>query len=1657
MADFLSALGNQISSQFLGGELSADQRTLSGKLNGKQNNFAKLGDFAKRIDQSAQRNYLEEGYLNNNYGDSAAKMMRILTQEPTATVLVKKKMYSSLAKNFAPEYMSEEEKITFLAMDKLFYNKCKKIAAYEKLCKIQLASQKTGEIDEQIIPIIVGLSDMLMSLPTESSGSFGFGAFGDVIRKIKSVYDYSVPSFYTDWIEDAVTPYALKYGYGTGVIELTNFTSINTNCNVSGSEASCNINLEDPYEIMTVTPADIEQAISDAVNINNSVLNKLSGLSPSFDTKNPADVAAVKVGKLNQIRRARGASEISFKVNPNTVYGRRLIAIVDALGQEIPFEPDPFRMGNADVAAPYLLGGEVLGDQGLSTKKTKGKAVGTENVKSLINFSELNLFSDAVNSYYIQIGLEQNTVRNYDFAFGSDLMNYIRRKLTFYFAGKNIIQPMDTINVYISSRTKEDNKLISGIQNAFTGFGLFQNFSNTISDIKGGWNALFSPSMNLNYEMEKSAFIGNTKFPNYFWNMLRTQFTSEKEGCHVYAGVISDVSSSYSGGAFSVNITAKDNTFYLSQGTVNFNPGTVDSSGAFYDPLTPYKTSFDSVYALNSNQEFLDENNELLKSGLLNFTYGPNAGQTANLNNINCEIEYAKADYAKLGKKIVFAPDGLVYKWKEGIGVLNLAGPSNEIIKEEYYGAQSAAKDVLANQDIMNTISLLVTGIPYNYANFFTAGREAGTLLISKDKNSLAKSRLTQLTQGIKKNNALWGGFVPFKNLNMDEKSYMEMISLRTQNLVIAQANLQENYKLLQQLQSEIILSSLGNNSSEYNPSATMEKYKNAIKEATSVVQDQEDNFQKKLGSSNFTIIGDDISTDYDYYFSNGANYSDPDSRRLLRNKVNFLTRRTSWSVRSNRDVNYFIVDDTYDKNYDLLAFQADFKNQQFNSYNDEYMSVIEKIKAAASILDLEFFADTQGHLRVRAPQYNRIPSSVFYTMLKNKNSKKNIQIYPQFLNDLYFDQIQTMYNRITAIEDELRLLCLLSQQGNSKETDGPAIQFIRSSSTNVSGSPISNNNSKGKNDFKFLSNPSNGQIENFGDIYSYPDVNQVVNPDRTTRDDNFSKTILLNNKLESQINIKTTFDLSGRLKTFIKNFGNLQQTSIQNTDFLNELIGRIYNKTGIKFKIQDYIFSNYYGNNSEIGSNTVGQVTYPKFYQVDSFKVTNEMALRIAERQKVIKNLFSVIKNAYEINSLNDQETATQLLFPSSSISKNKKIPEVFEYMIEDEANDDYGPGSGSRFVIQNHQIISYSIREQKPDYTAINVTGRIDKYLAANDAGGESNLPKNANSMVSSSAIDYDLWKMYGLIFPANIDKPFLTNPQSQTGPFAAALLTRQRKKIIGGTLTIIGNEYMQPGEVIYLEQKGMLFYVESVSHKVSMGDSFTTDLTLSYGHYPGEYIPTTLDIAGRMIYNNRDKITVDNRKNLNVVSGNPIGCFVLDPPILNSKGKNENISESDFNSKLMTGKTPMGQNNSEILTNIATVFKQELNANNDPNFDLELRLVYYTGNIYQNKTKEFASYIKNVLSSGASTSADILDPSLSNFGNKVKTIEVDITNKNTRVSPSRYALSAVTQLVKNDSSSLSDKGVTGESQAQTVAKKKKYLCGYIVDCFIKQVPKK
>jgi len=71
--------------------------SLGNKLNKSLPNISKI---SRNIDRSAQRNYLEQGYLSNNFDDISAKLGQILIQQPEATIIFRKKMYTSLSNNY---------------------------------------------------------------------------------------------------------------------------------------------------------------------------------------------------------------------------------------------------------------------------------------------------------------------------------------------------------------------------------------------------------------------------------------------------------------------------------------------------------------------------------------------------------------------------------------------------------------------------------------------------------------------------------------------------------------------------------------------------------------------------------------------------------------------------------------------------------------------------------------------------------------------------------------------------------------------------------------------------------------------------------------------------------------------------------------------------------------------------------------------------------------------------------------------------------------------------------------------------------------------------------------------------------------------------------------------------------------------------------------------------------------------------------------------------------------------------------------------------------------------------------------------------------------------------------------------------------------------
>jgi hypothetical protein len=1494
---------------------------------GQTKRYAKLGDFANKFDQSAERNYLEEGYLRKDLFNVDPKQREILTQESNITVLVKKRMFSSLAENFDPTYMDKEEKIFYKASRILFDNKCRQIAAYEKLCKIERVTSAVGEIDTALLPIIISLFDELFSLPSsistdslfsrvETKGRNDLNKLSSAIDQIKKAYIFSSNRQYTSWLKDDKKLFTSQLGEGTGVIELTNINRLRTTTTISSNGGTCDFVIYDPYELMVITEMDIEKALSDATSIANNHLIFRMG-KESID-----NIIARNTKLLNDIRRARGASDITFRVNPDTFFSRRVVAIVDALGEEINFTYDAalglgvLGIGNGVQIDPSCLrGGALLGEQGLDPNNKRNDNLNSED----------NLFKDIIVNIFnkLQLDLGTKTVnRN-----RAEELNYPRRKLRFNFLGKLIIQPMDQVHIYIGSKSMFDNKVLSGFQNSLTGLGFLQNANNMLYDIKNTAYSLLNPSGNIDFEMEKSIILG-PNFPSYLWGVLRNQFINDRGGSHVFGGIITEASSNYSDGNFNVNISGADNLKYLEFGFVNFKPSSDVWNGAIYDPLTPFKTRFDAVSSNFKNQapELLQENQVYLSKniGLFRHKAGPLAGQIATDKNYISDVII---DQKKVKRRVMYMPDGLVYKWKEGIGTFVQFGDSFSTNDPNKNLSGPAIAPPLAGQDVMNSISLLITGTPYNYATFYKAAKDSGNMVGDpQNKQSVANSFFTSFRNELIKRNMTWGNFIPFKNLVVDEGQLSKVLNgqlsilqktsniddllIQYQDLLSDKFKITQYKKLDEKLGVEKVL-----NESENEINNKLLKIRQEIESNLEAI--------KLEDSTNLRLVGNDVSFDYDDFLNDSksksnANVFKPELRRKLRRKINFLTRRLSWQVRANEDRNLMIVDDTYDKDYDIIAFEKDLNNS-IELFNSEFTDVKQKVFATAQLLNLEVFCDTQGHIRVRPPQYNKMPSSIFYRMMQMKEMS-GIQLFPDFVKDLFTNQLQGTLQRIEALEDLIRLDVIILGQGSDDES---IENYLNSVVENGGG-------------FSFFSN-QNGIIT---------DINKIINED------------LFKNQLAQSIHNKDFFSVKTRYDKTISLLApdndediGFRQTSINdaNMELINKTVDRIQKKTGQKVNIDGFFITNNIG--------TI-EGTLKTFKRPDFVKTNIDLADKIGERQKLALILNYLLKNYKEIIGGNsNKKLSSQIVLPGV-FTKNSNIPEFFENMIEDESYDDLGFGSGSRYIIKNSKIISYGLSENKPEHTSITVTGllepnsfKINLPQELNTFGGDG-----GNALVTAQAVDYDMWRMYGMHTTHSIKAPFLSNPETQIAPYAASVLSRFRKNIIRGRVTIVGNEYMQPGEVIYLEPRGMLFYVESVTHNFTYDTEFSTSLELSYGHTPGEYIPTAFDIIGKMIYHNRDTAQLINYRHANTANEEEIGCIII-----NNKLNTLDPDELIFNEKYK-------KQNEQVIKNIlyTSLFRLNSYASRSSNIRavIEIRVYHDGSGNLDTKLIFSANRLRNIL---------------------------------------------------------------------------------------------
>ena len=899
--------------------------------------------------------------------------------------------------------------------------------------------------------------------------------------------------------------------------------------------------------------------------------------------------------------------------------------------------------------------------------------------------------------------------------------------------------------------------------------------------------------------------------------------------------------------------------------------------------------------------------------------------------------------------------------------------------------------DPFAGQDVMNVLSLLITGQPYNFNTFLKSALISGNLnrddLFNKgSSNSYFKSLISDLSR----NNSIWGNFIPFKKMIINEAGYNFLrsgeydLSMSSSKLTQLLSERSKRFDALVSVLPQVannpqfyksINTTFNSNINDFDLN-TLSTLGQDIIDLDFQIEQQKKIFQENLNKSNLRsqdgslkIFGDDIF--FDPTEDNSAITSEQKifEREKFRKKISLLTQRRLWQVKANTDQNLLIIDDSYDKNYDIQAFEKSLSGS-LQTFRSTYTRVSEKIEGIAHMLGLEVFANTQGHIEIRPPQYNRIPSSVLAKMLQ-KRQKHGFQLFPNFLHDLFFNQINGLKDRIEIVEDEIRLR-------------GAALGFINDEQFNILlGGSVTG--ITGNTTFSFVTS-SDGQLGS----KDLQNVFLQANPEIIS--DGLSQALgELNQILKIPSSAIVNFDVLQRTKIVNETSFSISKDD-QINDRLQEIRKRLELKTGITPP-----------NKSDLLPNDKTLLGLGRS-QIDVLNLTNQISMFLSERQGLLKLLSNAVKNLDQGLSINNNPDLSKNLLYPTLYQKNKSFPEILEHLIEDETNDDLGFNSGKRFIIKDSLVKNVTITRSPPPFTTVEVNGALENALVQGPSGLE--IGQGGNGISTAISINYDLFRKYGYRGYSSVNVPFLSDPESQCAPYAVYLLNQAQRNIIHASISLVGNEYYQPGEVYYLEDRDLLFYAESISESFSYGQDYTSSMNLTYGHKPGQFIPTMLDLIGKALYTNRFQGNLIKHVKKSLPGEEHICVFV--------QHIEANQDEIEINDETIF-KGSYADINKQALSNLIILAGGYLGNEHL----VELRM-YHTGSGINNKLKATANWIQSYLLNPSQLieqkeSKQILSNNTSFNLRKenISIVEVDLSDPKQTKSPSSAAWSVVRNL--------------------------------------------
>jgi DNA-binding XRE family transcriptional regulator len=693
--------------------------------------------------------------------------------------------------------------------------------------------------------------------------------------------------------------------------------------------------------------------------------------------------------------------------------------------------------------------------------------------------------------------------------------------------------------------------------------------------------------------------------------------------------------------------------------------------------------------------------------------------------------------------------------------------------------------------DAADVVSILVTGFPHNYESFLSHTRDTGTYVFGGGSNS-PQSYFDTTFDILRTTNKALGNFQPFKTINMNSQQMAKRLAL--------QAKLQYESKDLSRLRGEYAalqdqIAALNTPFDQLSQAQRDDINAPRIGMLKKLNNDKEE-LEKKIGKREEDIAQDVVAGKQVGLRIYGADMAleiesaeGPDDENTSINRVRLknelLQLRTQYRCKFNEDTNLFLVGDEYDKDLDLQAFVLNMMSS-VPMWDSEYKHPWEICSSVAKTLDMEFFADSQGHIQFRFPRYNKVPLSLILKMILLQQ-KDSIQLYPTALESLFKTKYGSLKEEAQIIDLEIQIETILlgtaptssdTKQGEKKQTDENSYVAMGYFLSMESVKP----------DYKDLS-----------DLL-------IVTRNNLTRKKGGNPV---------DINEQTIADAEKELAEYNDaSKPNMTTNRLNKTNKIAQLIGR-------KQRITDVIAK------MDVQSNKFGDLNVAKL-------------------------------------------RGTPLTADSI-----KQILNQFSDLVEDDYNDFLGPGSASRFIITDDRIINSTFTESDQNvFCRVDVTG--EQNLLGEGAGQFGGLP-----MIWAGATDFDLWRQYGYRSYGPVHKPFFKSGPSQCAPYAQMLLTRAKKDAVRGSLTLVGNEYYQLGDVVYVNCRELLYYVTGIKHSFSYASGFTTTLDLRLGHPLGEYIPTPMDIIGKTMIKNNTAFNnvIAYRQTASKSSGSVVGVVKFD----------------------------------------------------------------------------------------------------------------------------------------------------------------------------------